>query len=69
MARGADLDNEQGDGALADRLQDGAQDAHGRIVVPVMEDHPEHIRVPVARLWYRACAGSKAFSMVASLSQ
>ena len=52
------LDNQEGDGSLAGRLQDRAQDADGALVVPVVEDEPEHVRVAVPALRDGACVSA-----------
>ena len=52
------LDDQEGNGSLACRLQNRAQDAHGALVVPVVEDEPEHVRVAVPALRDGACVAA-----------
>ncbi len=49
------LNNQEGDGSRAGGLQDRAQDADGALIVPVVEDEPEHLRVAVPPLRDGAC--------------
>ncbi len=49
------LNNQKGDGSLAGGLQDRAQDADGALVVPVVEDEPEDVRIAVPPFWKGAC--------------
>lgn len=54
------LDNQQRHSLPAGRLQHRAQNLHGALVVPVVEDKPEHVRVAVAARRYGACRAAAA---------
>ena len=56
------LDDQEGDGSLASGLLDRAQDANGALVVPVVEDEPEQVRVAIPPGWNGACVTAAVVS-------